>query len=315
MNLTLSIIVPVYNVEKYLKKCIDSILIQPFSNFELILVNDGSTDDSLTICKEYERKDTRIVIVDKPNGGLSSARNSGLEVAKGNYVSFIDSDDFISYDFYESNMIFLEENSSIDMLILPYCEYSEINNSCYKNKSLIIYGKINVANYLFSKEYNCAVWRCIYKTDIFSNLRFADGRLFEDGYILPEIANRVLSLAISEIGCYYYVVREGSICNSNYSLKKRTQQLDTLKKILDYCIETQLEKKIFVHYYLSYSYLIGKAIAQNSYNTLRSYVNDWKNKYRLLYQSLLTSSIKYKFIMLLITFCGFRVAAKFIDKK
>lgn len=82
MNLLLSIIVPVYNVEKYLERCLDSILVQPFRNFELILVNDGSTDNSLSICKRYEATNNRIVIVDKPNGGLSSARNAGLKVAK-----------------------------------------------------------------------------------------------------------------------------------------------------------------------------------------------------------------------------------------
>lgn len=132
MNLLLSIIVPVYNVEKYLERCLDSILVQPFRNFELILVNDGSTDNSLSICKRYEATNNRIVIVDKPNGGLSSARNAGLKVAKGNYVSFIDSDDFISSDFYEANMEFLEQNPDIDMMILPYCKYSDTDNVLYK---------------------------------------------------------------------------------------------------------------------------------------------------------------------------------------
>ena len=133
MNLFLSIIVPVYNVEKYLERCLDSILVQPFKNFELILVNDGSTDNSLSICQRYEVTNNRIVIVDKPNGGLSSARNAGLKVAKGNYVSFIDSDDFISSNFYEANMEFLEKKPDIDMMILPYCKYSDTDNVLYKN--------------------------------------------------------------------------------------------------------------------------------------------------------------------------------------
>lgn len=315
MNLLLSIIVPVYNVEKYLERCLDCILVQPFRNFEFILVNDGSTDNSLSICKRYEATNNRIVIVDKPNGGLSSARNAGLKVAKGNYVSFIDSDDFISSDFYEANMEFLEQNPDIDMMILPYCKYSDTDNVLYKNDPQTLFNKTDVLNYLFSNKYNCAVWRCIYKVDIFLYSRFAEGRLFEDGYILPEIAQCVSSLVISEVGCYYYVVREGSICNSTYSLRKRTQQLDTLRKILDYCMIKQIDSAIYIHYYFSYSYLIVKAVAQNNYQVLSAYIQDWKSKSILLRKALLMASFKYKIVLLLIMIAGFKVSAKVIGKK
>ncbi len=91
----LSIVVSVYNVEKYLRECLDSILCQEFSDFELIIVNDGSTDDSLAICNEYKTKDRRIRVIDKSNGGVSSARNAGIDVALGEYIAFVDSDDYI----------------------------------------------------------------------------------------------------------------------------------------------------------------------------------------------------------------------------
>ena len=97
----ISIIVPVYKVEKYLKKCVDSILAQTFTDFELILVDDGSPDDSGKICEEYAEKDARVRVLHKENGGLSSARNAGIEVAKGKYLGFIDSDDYIAEDMYE----------------------------------------------------------------------------------------------------------------------------------------------------------------------------------------------------------------------
>ncbi len=97
----ISIIVPVYKVEKYLKKCVDSILAQTFSDFELILVDDGSPDNSGRICDDYAKKDARVRVVHKQNGGLSSARNAGIEVAKGKYLGFVDSDDYIAEDMYE----------------------------------------------------------------------------------------------------------------------------------------------------------------------------------------------------------------------
>lgn len=315
MSLLLSIIVPVYNVEKYLKKCLDSILTQGFNDFELILVNDGSTDDSLRICRQYETKDTRVVVIDKPNGGLSSARNSGLSVVRGNYISFIDSDDFISADFYEANMKFLMQNTNVDMMILPYCKYSDKEKVFYKDDSRVLCNRSDVLDYLFSEKYNCAVWRCIYKSDVFLYPRFTEGRLFEDAYILPEIAQHVSALAVSETGCYYYVVRTGSICNSNYSLKKCTQQLDAFKKMQDYCITMHLDSKVFAHYYLSYSYLITKAVSQHGYQELVSYVQDWNSKCFLQKKALRLASLKYKIIMLLIMLGGFKFAAKVIGRK
>ena len=97
----ISIIVPVYNVEKYLKKCLDSILSQTYKNFEVIIVNDGSPDNSQKIIDEYKKKDKRIIVLEKENGGLSSARNYGIEHANGKYISFVDADDYIEKDYVE----------------------------------------------------------------------------------------------------------------------------------------------------------------------------------------------------------------------
>ncbi|MEG0087047.1 MAG: glycosyltransferase, partial [Niameybacter sp.] len=121
---TLSIIVPVYNVEKYLPKCIESILAQSFTDFEVILIDDGATDKSGEICEEYANKDTRIKIIHKENGGLSSARNAGIELSNGNYIGFVDSDDFIHPQMYE---ILLREarSSNSDVVICRYKCWNE----------------------------------------------------------------------------------------------------------------------------------------------------------------------------------------------
>ena len=120
MNPVLSIIVPIYNVRPYLCECLDSILSQPFCDYELILVDDGSTDGSGAICDDYATKDQRIIVIHKDNGGLSSARNAGLDAIKGKYVSFIDSDDYLLGDYYSDAIRELETNPAIDYVWLLY---------------------------------------------------------------------------------------------------------------------------------------------------------------------------------------------------
>ncbi len=117
-----SVIVPIYNIQKYLPKCVDSILAQTFQDYELILVNDGSKDDSLSICREYEKKDRRITVIDKPNGGLSDARNSGMAKAKGKYISFIDGDDFIEPEMLEKSVTKLNETGA-DIVMFDIYQY------------------------------------------------------------------------------------------------------------------------------------------------------------------------------------------------
>lgn len=114
----LSIIVPAYNVERYISSCIESILNQPFQDFEIIIVNDGSTDGTLHICETLAASDSRIIVIDQENGGLGNARNRALDIARGKYISFIDSDDAISNDFYE-NISILEKDETIDFVRVP----------------------------------------------------------------------------------------------------------------------------------------------------------------------------------------------------
>ena len=115
----ISVIVPVYNAEKYLKKCLDSLVNQSYKDLEIILVNDGSQDGSEKICKDYEEKDSRIILINKNNGGPSSARNLGIEKANGEYLSFIDSDDYLALDFYEK----LEKSITKNNADIAFCKY------------------------------------------------------------------------------------------------------------------------------------------------------------------------------------------------
>lgn len=213
---TLSIIVPVYNVEQYLPKCIDSVLTQSFSDFELILVDDGSTDGSGRICDDYAQKDSRIKAVHKQNGGQGPARNTGLDIARGRYISFIDSDDYISEDLYEKNIPILLNDETIDILQFPI-------RFVYEDKEV----DFNIPNYeagkhLYSKkeffhfwsdngiETRGYVWQNIYAHELWNGVRF-DKIYYEDCAIQNKLLPKTKHVYLSGFGAYKYVQRGGDI--------------------------------------------------------------------------------------------------------
>lgn len=174
----ISIIVPVYNVEKYLERCLDSILSQSFNAFELILVNDGSTDNSYKICEKYSYNDKRIKLINKENGGLSSARNAGIEASQGEYIGFIDSDDYIDKFMYEILYNYAEKNKS-DIVI---CKYKKVDANFGMNENLnynveeINYSNFQALNQLY-EENNIefvVMWNKLYKRSLFDNIKFPD---------------------------------------------------------------------------------------------------------------------------------------------
>ena len=177
----ISVIVPIYKVEKYLHKCIDSILAQTYTNLEIILVDDGSPDNCGKICDEYAAKDSRIKVIHQPNGGLSAARNAGLDIATGDYIGFVDSDDYIAPDMYEKLYNALVKNDA-DMAI---CDYQRFGNELpYDEMSLTT--EVITGLQAMEKQntvINCSfvvAWSKLYKSFIFSNVRFPVGKINED---------------------------------------------------------------------------------------------------------------------------------------
>jgi glycosyltransferase involved in cell wall biosynthesis len=208
--LCISVVVPVYNIEKWLPACLDSLLKQTYENFQLILVNDGSNDNSKNICDEYAKRDSRIEVVHQKNGGLSKARNTGIEFAKGEYLCFVDGDDFCDKDMLKIAM----ENFSEDIDIVAFGFYKNSKkNTAKKNK---ISRSFNEAlNLYVAGELNVSAWGKVYKKKIFDNIRFPEGKLFEDMWIFPKIAeNRILIL---NKALYHYVIRENSITTAKFS--------------------------------------------------------------------------------------------------
>ena len=222
----ISVIVPVYNVERYLKKCVDSIVAQTYRNLEIILVDDGSTDRSGEICDELSRTDDRIRVIHKENGGLSSARNAGLDVMSGEFVSFIDSDDFISEDYIKCLHKRISEDGS-DMVISGYTTCDEDGNSLgiFSSGCNVIIDRKEFWDWVILGNRETvlygAVEACpkIYKKAMFHKLRFPV-TLHEDEAILYDVIDRCSSISILDGADYHYTQRTGSIMHRQYSVAR-----------------------------------------------------------------------------------------------
>lgn len=227
----LSIIVPIYNVEPYLQRCVDSILNQTFTDFELILVDDGSPDNSPAICDDYAQKDSRINVIHKVNGGLSDARNAGLAIAQGEYVGFVDGDDRILPDMY-LQLIELAVHHSAPVVACGTLQMDPNGEIIGKwpmlETSRVYYPHEFIDEYFPYKriEIQPSVTNKIFRRELFEDCPFPVGKIFEDDFILLEILRKCDKVVINhEYGYCYYVSREGSITNSAFT-EKRFQLID-----------------------------------------------------------------------------------------
>lgn len=228
MNPDISVIVPVYNVEKYLKRCLDSITNQSFKNLEILVINDGSTDSSAEICDNYALKDSRIRVIHKKNGGLSDARNVGIQAATGNYIGFVDSDDFIHKDFYHV-LYNTMKNYQCDVVEVGYKEVFENENVPLEEYTImdeevsaIKYFEKDkaVINSILDHDLRNYAWNKLYKRELWDNIKFPKGKLFEDVFTTYQIFNNCTKIVKVEKKLYYYFQRANSIVNSKFSLKK-----------------------------------------------------------------------------------------------
>lgn len=218
-NKLVTIIIPIYNVRAYLRECLDSILKQTYKYFEVILVDDGSKDDSLSFCEEYARKDSRFIVIHKENGGVASARNKGLLVARGEYITFVDSDDTIDSRYIEA-MVSGMERYKVDFVRAPfkkngvpqtnYSYYARLDNPLIEFESMIDTSLFN------------SVWGMMVKRDCIGNVCFDESIYYgEDVLFLLQVfvnlENKKLLLLKEPF--YNYAVREGSALNSSFNVK------------------------------------------------------------------------------------------------
>lgn len=213
MSKLVSIIVPVYKVEQYLKRCMDSVLNQIYKNIEVILVNDGSPDNCPALCDEYEKIDSRVRVIHKENGGLSSARNVALDIVKGDYVFFVDSDDWLALDTLEVLSEYLENDYDMISFQRTYLTEEKVVEKGEKNPK-----DMDVSQYIdasFLGRYDFFVTTKIFKTEVFNNVRFLEGRNYEDLEIMHRLfLNMKKVVGLDYFLYYYWKGNEGAITNT-----------------------------------------------------------------------------------------------------
>ena len=239
----ISVIIPVYNVEDYLRQCLDSVINQTLDDIEIICVNDGSTDSSPDILEEYSRKDSRIRIISQENMGLSGARNTGMKYIKGEYVYFLDSDDYIELDAL-NQMYNISKNNSLDMLMFKTCSFDDVSGKNYTTpyfemEFLEEMVKDNVFSYrdLGEKMYDLAVavHGVVFKSDLVSDIRFPQGLIFEDNPFFTEALFRAKKVMFYRHYLHHYRTRSDSLSNAgsrNFSdiIEIRNRIIELAKK-------------------------------------------------------------------------------------
>ena len=238
----LSIIVPVYRVENYIDRCIKSIIEQSYTDLEIILVDDGSDDGCPAILDSWKEKDSRIKVIHKENGGLSDARNAGIKVATGEFITFLDSDDYIHPKMYEIMMgIF---NEDINVVMCPYTPVDETDDDKYidiSNNRRILYHD-ELMEKMFSNEYGQFVvaWNKVYRRSMWKDIQFPKGRIHEDEFTTYKFLVNEKCIGYACDGMYFYRTRNGSIM-SKFNAKACMDNVLALNEKMDYfkCTDTK----------------------------------------------------------------------------
>ena len=227
MDPLISVIVPVYNIENYIKRCIDSIISQTYRNLEIFLVDDGSKDKSGQICDEYASRDVRITVIHKENGGLSDARNAAIDVAHGEWITFVDGDDFLTNTAIES-MYHVVEMFGVQIVCCLHKLVYEGKHSdfdeAYDENNISVYSQEKaLEKMLRQSEIIFSAWAKLYSAKLFCNIRYPKGELYEDLATTYKLFAEVKNVALIRIEGYGYVVRSGSIQQSKFSKGKMVQ--------------------------------------------------------------------------------------------
>lgn len=309
-----SVIVPVYNTEKYLPRCIESILAQTFTDFELILVNDGSTDNSGKICDEYAKKDSRIVVIHKENGGASSARNKGLEIAQGEWISFVDSDDWISSKYIEALLLDISKDQEVDFVIqgITICtkntqqNYSPNICDIYKNNELnSLWRDLNLFRY-------CGSYGKLFRLNLLNkyNIRYNSKIICAEDYeFMLKYIIVCSKIKLSNTANYFYDKRDGSLSTKIYSFDKELNGLMCLDEAYTKVIHSSNRvENILTQYYNLVAYYTHRVLisiylengsnAKNRISQLNKIKHKYIENYKCYYipETFFLKIIKYLFI-------------------
>ena len=307
-RIVLSIIIPVYNTSKYLKRCLDSVLVNLDEHVEIIVVDDGSSDNSGVICDEYEKRHKQVKALHKENGGLSSARNAGLKVAQGEYVSFVDSDDMLAPCFWTDLKTWI--NYTWDILDYKCCyEKKENVFQLQGTKEAVTYSTREYLNLFIRNKFSNQICFRVYKRKLFENVRFPENRYYEDiatFYKLLKKAEKILCVDYE-----YYVYNITNLNSITKSVKKKCLE-DMLMSademyegLLPACKKFNLEKdyllynKINIYVYVAIKLLRCKEPTQNTKRKIRNFLKGKKIDFDKYRDYNIKKYIVYKILMLI----------------
>lgn len=265
----LSIIVPVYNVEKYIERCINSILAQTIDSFEIILIDDGSTDGSGEICDKYAQNNHNIIVIHKENAGISTARNVGIEIAKGDFIGFVDSDDWIDKNMYKTLYDLCirhradistcrTKSTKLELVETQYIGVDEVDVETLTNKEAILR--------LYNNDLTgYCVWNKIFSRELFQGIRFPIGRIYEDAAIIYKLINKSSLIVVYNCALYNYFIGNISITRSKFSTR-RLDVIVTLEELLEFMgkFYPESKEKIEYMYYESLKRIIVEIINEGT---------------------------------------------------
>lgn len=245
----ISVIVPIYNVEKYVAECLESICNQTYKNLEIIVVNDGSIDAGKNLVLEWKKKDDRIILIDQDHNGISVARNAGIERAQGEYIAFVDADDFIDQNMY-LHLYHLIEKTKCKVAMCCFNLVSNdgklIEDATKDPKSQIYFTEDFLwaiqDNYRNYANFVCA-WNKLYKADIFDGIRYPEGKVHEDNWIIHKVIYKARKIAYTDERLYFYRRRYDSIMGSNFSME-RFDNFDAQVDRIEYLDEKHANPKL-----------------------------------------------------------------------
>jgi len=235
----LSIIVPIYNKELYIDPCMQSILDQTFIDFELILVNDGSTDASATRCDYYAMLDKRVIVIHQDNQGVSAARNAGLNIAKGNYIGFVDCDDELDPDMYETLINTITEYQADISICGVRKIFPHKTDLYYGTNTIRVYNKTQALEGLLKKEFARSVYDKVFKADLAKKIKF-EGSMNEDTFYNFLVLLEADKIVFNDVIKYNYIIRESSVSMSKFS-KKYLDIIHFSKRMVEICQEKMPE--------------------------------------------------------------------------
>lgn len=300
----ISVVVPVYNIEEYLPRCIESILNQSFDDFRLILVNDGSTDRSGEICDEYKEKDFRIKVIHQENMGLSMARNVGLDSSKEEYITFIDSDDYVHKDMLKILYRTLRKykcDISVGQFKLSYDD-ERIEDEELDSESITKDNRQAVDMIVGESNANMIVaWGKLYKKSLFDNIRYPQGKYHEDEFVTYKLLYNSKRVVINTEQLYYYTQRSQSITGQRYSLK-RLEKLEALKEAIDFFKERdekELETRARARYLMNIqiAYYRVRYEMKDQQDTLRELKSEYDLEYKNVFKDKKALTIRNKMML------------------